>query len=232
MVSSVNEQSSLHTSLSPSASRVILSKTNVAVIPTTTHVFASSFSTLISASPKISPTSSSKELGISSSVGKLFPTTDNKKQKTSAPPTTNAPRTKEPSKEKVTTDSPETDEPKTKEPTTEEIKTGVYSNYLVLLLFTSMFFFCSYFAWLSLFVRDYYYHHHYNYNNYSYYCMNLSFIFIFLFFNFFLVTFLDLSCFDRSFYFPGSFIACSTCFVSLSVINLISFTRYVLRFSI
>ena len=46
--------------------------------------------------------------------------------------------------------------------------------------------------------------------------MNLFFIFIFLFFNFFLVTFLDLSCFDRSFYFPGSFIACSTCFVSLS----------------
>lgn len=143
MVSSVNEQSSLHTSLSPSASRVILSKSNVAVIPATTHVFASSFSTLISASPKISPTSSSKELGIFSSVGKLFPTTDHKKQKTSAPPTTNAPRTKEPSKEKVTTDTPETDEPKIKEPTTEEIKTGVYSNYLVLLLFTSMFFFSA-----------------------------------------------------------------------------------------
>ena len=143
MVSSVNEQSSLHTSLSPSASRVILSKTNVAVIPTTTHVFASSFSTLISASQKISPTSSSKELGISFSVGKLFPTTDHEKQRTSAPPTTNTPRTKEPSTEKLTTDSPETDKPKIKEPTTEEIETGVYSNYLLLLLFTSMFFFSA-----------------------------------------------------------------------------------------
>ena len=130
----------LHTSLSPSASRVILSDPNVAV----THVFASSFSTMISASQKISPSSSSKELGISSSVGKLFPTTDHKNQKTSAPPTTVEPRTKEPSTEKVKTDSPETDEPKTKEPTIEEIKTGVCFIYLALLFFTSMFF-CSYF---------------------------------------------------------------------------------------
>ena len=129
----------LHTSLSPSASRVILSDPNVAFIPTATHVFASSFSTMISASQKISPSSSSKELGISSSVRKLFPTTDHKNQNTSAPPTTVEPRTKESSTEKMTTDSPETDEPKTKEPTTEEIKTGVCFIYLVLLFFTFMF---------------------------------------------------------------------------------------------
>ena len=141
MVPSINEQSSLHTTHFPksSASRVILSDTNVAVIPTATHVFASSFSTMISASQKISPSSSSKELGISSSVGKLFPTTDHKNQNTSAPPTTVEPRTKESSTEKMTTDSPETDEPKTKEPTTEEIKTGVCFIYLVLLFFTFMF---------------------------------------------------------------------------------------------
>ena len=54
----------------------------------------------------------------------------------------------------------------------------------------------------------------------------------FSFFHFASVTFPNPFCFGSSFYFSGSLTACSSCFVSLSVIKLISFSRCVLRFPI